>query len=161
MRQKVRRAIHEDMDRIYLMGFDVWGKGESIEGYLDSCRRSPKYKKGEWYLLEHGEHGPIASLILFRFTGDSAGLGSIATVPEKRGQGFGAYLIKTMVEYLDLRCTRATFLFSDISPHYYARFGFRALPPEHQKHPGSVCMIRAESMDSFLKSPDFRPPTYF
>ena len=56
---------------------------------------------------------------------------------------------------------RAIFLFSDIAPRYYERFGFRSLPPEYQKHENSVCMIRTRSLDEFLESPDFELPDYF
>jgi GNAT superfamily N-acetyltransferase len=109
MRPKVRKAVHEDMDGIFLMGHAAWGKGEGAQQYLASCRNSPKYKQGEWYVLDHEEHGAIASLILYRLTANSAGIGSIATVPERRKQGFGAHLVQTIVSLLDLQSTRAIF----------------------------------------------------
>ena len=149
------------MDHIFLMGHDAWGNGEPVPKYLASCRESPKYKRGEWFLLDHHEHGPISSLILYRLSPDSAGIGSIATAPHKRKQGFAAHLIQSVVSFLDLQGTRAVFLFSDIAPRFYERFGFKPLPPEHQKHPGRVCMMRARSGSVFLNEPGFRPPDYF
>jgi N-acetylglutamate synthase-like GNAT family acetyltransferase len=157
----VRKATAADMDGVYLMGYDAWGKRQRTAEYLASCRSSHKYNQGEWFLLEDAGHVAVSSLIVYRLSSDSAGIGSIATVPEKRKRGFGAELVRSIVELLDQRKIRAIFLFSDIAPKFYEQFGFKALPPEYQKHSGSVCMIRARSMEGFLKSPDFRLPDYF
>ena len=157
----VRKAAAADMDDVYLMGYDVWGKGERIPEYLASCRRSLKYNQGEWFLLEDSGHLAVSSLIVYRLTAESVGIGSIATTPEKRKRGFGAQLIRSTVESLDQRKMTAIFLFSDIAPKFYEQFGFKALPQEYQKHSGSVCMIRARSIDSFLRDPHFQLPAYF
>jgi N-acetylglutamate synthase-like GNAT family acetyltransferase len=158
---RVRKAFPKDMDDIYLMGKDAWGKGELDPEYLVSCRSSSKYKEGEWFLLEDEKYGAISSLIVYGLSKDTAGIGSIATTPEKRGNGCAARLIEHVVGELDRRGMKAVFLFSDIAPRYYGRFGFAALPAEYQQHAGSVCMIRAPSMQAFLKDPGFRLPDYF
>jgi predicted N-acetyltransferase YhbS len=158
--EKVRKALAGDMDEIYLMGKDAWGKGEKESEYLASCRNSSKYKEGEWFLLEDQQHS-VSSLIVYSLSRKTAGIGSIATAPEQRGKGRAARLIENVVGTLDGRGMKAIFLFSDIAPRYYERFGFAALPPEYQKHPGSVCMIRAQSGEAYLKDSEFRLPDYF
>ena len=157
----IRKALPKDMDGVFLMGKDAWGKGEKDSEYLASCRNSSKYKEGEWFLLEDEERGAVSSLIVYGLSKDTAGIGSIATTPEKRGNGCAAKLIGNVVEALDRGGMRVVFLFSDIAPRYYERFGFAALPPDYQKHPGSVCMIRVQSMEVFLQEPEFRVPDYF
>jgi hypothetical protein len=61
------KARPEDMEKVYLMGLDAWGKEKSVQEYLDSCRDSPKYKCGEWHVLEDVEKSPVCSLIMYRF----------------------------------------------------------------------------------------------
>ncbi|MFI5349461.1 MAG: GNAT family N-acetyltransferase [Elusimicrobiota bacterium] len=157
----IRKALPKDMDGVYLMGRDVWGKGPKISEYLAECRSSLKYKQGEWFLLEDAELEAVSSLIVYRLPPDDAGIGSIATTPKKRGNGFAAQLIRSVVEALDARHKRAIYLFSDIPSRYYDEFGFKALPSEYQMHPGSTCMIRSLSIAAILKADGFRPPPYF
>jgi predicted N-acetyltransferase YhbS len=157
----VRKALPADMDEVYLNGRDAWGTGKTVAEYLDSCRNSVKYKEGEWFLLEDGAAGPAASLTVYRLPPDAAGLGSIAVAPERRGKGLATRLIKDMLEKVDAEGVPFVFLFSDIDPTFYAPFGFEALPAEHQKKPGSVCMIRGRGAAAKLSTPGFRPPDYF
>jgi N-acetylglutamate synthase-like GNAT family acetyltransferase len=147
------------MDAIFLMGRDAWGKGKTVQAYLVSCRHSPKYKRGQWYALEDAERGLVSSLIVYRLSSGVAGIGSIATARKSRGNGLASRLIGDILKRLDRRGTRRVFLFADISPRFYERFGFAALPPEYQKHPGSVCMLRERSAGGRLKA--VWPPDYF
>ena len=143
------------------MGRDAWAGKKRTPEYLDSCRNSPKYEKGEWFLLEDGRGVPAASLIVYRLTSDSAGIGSIAVPPKKRGKGLATRLIRSVLRRLDRRRVPHVFLFADIAPEFYARFGFAALPGRHQKRDGSVCMLRGRSAHGRLKADGFRPPDYF
>jgi len=52
MKYTIRPARPTDMDSIYLTGIDVWGDDSSEERYLNECRTSTKYQKGQWYCLE-------------------------------------------------------------------------------------------------------------
>jgi predicted N-acetyltransferase YhbS len=158
---RIRKARAADMEAIFLMGRDAWGAGKEISEYLESCRNSPKYEKGEWYLLEDGAGAPAASLIVYRLPPDGAGIGSLAVAPEKRGKGHAARLIKDVLRRLDRRRMSCVFLFSDIGPEFYAPFGFTALPAKHQKRAGGVCMIRGRSASARIEAAGFRPPDYF
>ncbi len=85
-----REALPDEMERVYLMGFDVWGEDLSQVAYLELCRRSTKYRKGRWHVLTvEGE--VVSSLIAYR---DEFGLppgcygsGSIATPSVLRDRG--------------------------------------------------------------------------
>lgn len=46
------KALKENMDAVYMMGFDVWSDGTAMDVYLQECRSSEKYKKGTWYVLK-------------------------------------------------------------------------------------------------------------
>jgi predicted N-acetyltransferase YhbS len=158
---KIRQALPADMDAVYLNGRDAWGAGKTLAEYLDSCRNSAKYKEGEWFLVEDGAGGAAASLVVYRLPPDAAGLGSIATAPERRGKGLATRLIREILETLDGEGVPCVFLFSDIDPAFYAPFGFSVLPAEHQKKPGSACMIRGRGAAAKLAAPGFIPPDYF
>ena len=42
MRLDYRTAHEDEMDVIYLMGFDAWADGQDVQRYLSGCRNSPK-----------------------------------------------------------------------------------------------------------------------
>lgn len=145
------------MPAVYMMGREVWGASETQEAYLQACSQSPKYARGVWFVLEK-DGVAVSSLIVYRFAPDVAGLGSIATRPEFRRQGLAAGLIDETLKMLDREGARRIYLYADIAPVYYERFGFSRLPSERQTHPGSVCMLRASSVDAGKDAP---PPPYF
>jgi N-acetylglutamate synthase-like GNAT family acetyltransferase len=149
------------MDAVYLMGRDAWGKDQSREAYLAECRSSSKYKTGEWSLAEGEDARPLCSLIAYRFSAESAGIGSIATAPEERRKGHASRLIDAILKRLDQEGVRQVYLFSDIAPQFYDRFGFKPLPAQHQRRAGTVCMVRSRSMEKLLAEKTFEPPAYF
>lgn len=55
MEKTVREAQDNEMDQIYLMGFDAWSEGSSKDEYLEKCRNSQKYKKGTWHVLSNSK----------------------------------------------------------------------------------------------------------
>jgi hypothetical protein len=50
---KVRTAFPNELEEVYMMGFDAWADGASEKDYLDVCRSSTKYQSGKWYVLEN------------------------------------------------------------------------------------------------------------
>jgi N-acetylglutamate synthase-like GNAT family acetyltransferase len=143
------------------MGADVWGRGLTLDAYLAACRDSPKYRLGEWRVLEDERGALVSSLIVYRASDGSAGIGSIATAPDERRRGRATRLIADVLASLDAGGVSRVFLYSDIAPRCYERFGFAALPSEHQSRPGSVCMVRGPAVGELLREPGFRPPSYF
>ena len=124
---QLRKAKSFELDTLYTMGFDVWGVGMSLEDYLHQCRASSKYQSGTWYVLTEKDQ-LIASVIVyhsgFALQEGCLGIGSVATQPSRRREGYGATLIQLLA--LELRKTHHTlFLHSDIHPTYYQRLGFQ------------------------------------
>ena len=48
----IRQGRQEDLQFIFMMGFDAWSEGQSEADYLERCTSSPKYPQGTWYVLE-------------------------------------------------------------------------------------------------------------
>ena len=134
------------MEAIYLMGFDAWSEGRAVEEYLSGCRDSKKYRSGCWYVLCDG--AILRSALLVHTLppwGERVvrGIGSVATAPEFRRQGFGRAIMAHAVDDLTAReQARVLLLYADIDTRFYERIGFRALPAEYQTAPGSTLMAR-------------------
>jgi len=123
----LRAPLTSEMKSIYMMGFDVWSDGESVDDYLKGCESSSKYKQGRWYCLEQ-KNAVVSSLIsyenCFGLAEKYYGLGSVATLPLQRGKGHASFLIQQYVELLNANCAAGIFLFSDIDPSIYMKLGF-------------------------------------
>ena len=155
-----RPARPEEMDEVYLMGYDAWGAGDGADAYLAACAASPKYATGRWLVLEDGGI-LLSSLIVYDLGGPAAGLGSIATAPERRGHGHASRLTAAAAGAIEGAGKSRIFLFSDIEPAFYERLGFRALPARFQRKPGSCCMVRTDDLGALVREPGFEPPEYF
>lgn len=142
----IRKATSDDLDDIYMMGFDAWGEGLDQEEYLRSCRRSPKYKQGNWYVGCAKDH-LIASLIvyedIFHLPSQSFGIGSVATCPNYRKQGYGSQLVIEISRYLlNDKEGQYVFLHSDIDASFYERMGYSRIGD------GS-CMVKGKKGDQY------------
>jgi N-acetylglutamate synthase-like GNAT family acetyltransferase len=157
---RVRKAREEDLNAIYMMGFDVWGNEYTEPDYLTACGDSAKYKKGTWYILEKNAL-PISSLIVyvkqFSLPEKCAGIGSVATGQKYRKRGYGALLITNVLALLREQDIAAVYLFPDIAPHYYQQFGFELISGQ-QPYKDTQCMVLA--FDNVDKLSD-RIPEYF
>lgn len=142
------------------MGYDAWAEGRGLDDYIAACAASQKYASGRWLVLADGA-ALLSSLIVYDLGGPAAGLGSIATPPERRGRGHASLLVALAADAIEAAGKRRIFLFSDISPEFYARLGFAALPERYQLRRGSVCMVRARDPRVIVEDPAFVPPDYF
>lgn len=134
--KKLIKANPNDLDKVYAMGYDVWGEGKTYQEYIEECRSSVKYKKGIWYILSvDGE--TVSSCILYYLTGNTIGIGSLATVSEKRGLGYASSLLN---EILNRKKDYLYFLWSDITTTLYENVGFVVLEDIYQTHKGSSLM---------------------
>jgi N-acetylglutamate synthase-like GNAT family acetyltransferase len=158
---QIRKALPEEYDEIYRMGFDVWGDGETLENYLDGCRSSPKYQQGYWYVLVDDTGTICSSLIRYSISTDTCGIGSIATPPALRKKGHASMLIVNALKLFECEGFRKTFLFSDIESKFYEKFGFSALSHQHQNYKKSVCMVRGVEVSAIERDAGFQPPKYF
>ena len=133
-----------------------------MEVYLNGCRNSPKYRQGEWCVLEHSSCGLVSSLLIHKFKSDEYGIGSIATPLEMRKNGWASFLIESVLESLEKdRKANVVYLYSDINPEFYRRFGFVVLPENLQKCQDSVCMVRFKKDSKKTMIDNLQPPTYF
>jgi predicted acetyltransferase len=138
----VRKAKAEEYDQIYLMGYDTWSDGMSVEDYLSVCRSSSKYQSGEWYVLVN-ENEILSSLITYNLAENQFGIGSIACPPFYRRKGFASRLIIAVLKELDFKYEYPTyFLYADINPEFYTKFGFTVIEPALQKNAPSICMVK-------------------
>lgn len=163
----VRTASATELEAVYRMGYDAWGEGLALDAYLAGCRASPKYAAGTWWVLEGADGVLLSSLLAHEIAlpsgAPAVGLGSIATPPERRGRGHASRLITAFLRAREeSHATEVFFLFSDIAPAFYERFGFAALMPCPGK-PGSILMARAdrEKIERLLSDPRFAVPGYF
>ena len=167
LKSLIRTAAASDLDAIYRMGYDAWGDGRTLEDYLAACRASKKYAAGVWWVHPQDD-GMLASALLTHEiplpTGAPAiGLGSIATAPDMRGQGHASRLIREVLSRHEHAAgTEVFFLFSDIAPKFYERFGFVALRPCPLKL-SSILMARGnrQKLAALLSNPHFKIPSYF
>ncbi len=157
---QVRKADLSELDQIYLMGADVWADDTEAK-YLEACRSSSKYTRGTWYVLADENGKLTCSLIVYKFGPDQFGIGSIATMLSERKQGHASKLIAGVLEAIAQESSKATvFLYSDIEPKFYERFGFVRLPPIAQRYLKTTCMVRSADIDKFI-SDKTTTPEYF
>lgn len=157
-----------DMDQIYMMGADVWGKDQQKNEYLNECKNSIKYKSGQWFAL-YSENKLLSSLLVHRFDshGDFnlCGLGSIATALNYRNKGYGSLIIKKIIKFLSCsENVNIIFLYSDIDASFYENLGFIRIPKNLQKYDDSDCMAWVGSdlsLNNFLDDFDDFIPSYF
>lgn len=151
---RIRPARPDELDAVYLLGYDAWGEGAAEAAYLSECRASPKYARGRWWVFEEGR-APVSALIVYRdawgLPQGSWGLGSLATAKSLRRKGLAAKLIEGVLE----EEKGPAFLFADIGPKFYTVFGFVALPEAMQPKAGTTLMYRGPTPAIF------KAPSYF
>ncbi len=156
---RTRKSLPNEMDQIFLMGKDIWALG-SEEDYLKTCHASTKYKEGTWYVLSDGDQ-ILSSLVVYTFSKDCFGLGSIATVPNYRKMGLASRLIKDVLADIETESPEAMiFLYSDIDPAFYEKFQFVKLPQNAQKYKTTTCMLRHSNPEKYLVE-SLKVPDYF
>ncbi|MEQ1917849.1 MAG: GNAT family N-acetyltransferase [Elusimicrobiota bacterium] len=162
----IRAAAPADLEAVYRMGFDTWAEGRSLDAYLAACRAAPKYAGGVWWVDEDTDGRLTSSLLAHEIPlpsgAPAVGLGSIAAPPELRGRGHGSRLIAEVIRRREAAGAEVFFLFSDIAPAFYQRFGFVVLGPCAKK-PASILMARAEPkrLAGLLADKQFKTPDYF
>jgi predicted acetyltransferase len=156
----LRQPFANEFDSVYMMGFEAWNEGKSEEDYLLMCRNSPKYKTGRWYVFAE-EKKLLSSLIVYRFDQNVFGFGSIATPALLRKQGFATKIISEMINKIEAENTNPTiFLYSDIDPAFYEKFGFLKIPSAVQRYKTTVCMVRSQKIEEYFTEMS-ASPEYF
>lgn len=97
----IRKAAKEELDKIYMMGYDVWSGGSSVDKYLCACQNSKKYQKGSWYILQSESGELVSSLIVYSFNSEEIGIGSLSTAPKFRHKGYASKLMTLFLSELN------------------------------------------------------------
>ena len=137
-----RQARPSETEKVFREGYRAWSRGRTYEQYCSDNMKEDAY--GSRYVIE--EDGEIvSSLILLdlkSFHGKAVcGIGSVIAHEGHGRKGYATELVKQSVAGAEKDCA-LIFLYSDIDPAFYERFGFKALPDYLQKKSGSVCMAR-------------------
>lgn len=156
----MRDAHTNELDQVYLMGEDVWSDGASTEQYLNGCRTSSKYKQGQFKILTD-DHRLLSSLIIYDLSLERLGIGSIATPPQYRKNGYASKLVLLAMEQAVSMGKIDFFLFSDIGPEFYEKLGFSQLPDQYQKYSDSICMLKTERRWDDWLALGLEVPKYF
>jgi predicted N-acetyltransferase YhbS len=137
-----REARPNEADALFREGYRVWSRGRTYEQYCAENRKEDRH--GTRYVLE-ADGDIVSSLILLRLKpfGKACGIGSVVTHEGHEGKGCATALLRGAIAAAE-REFAVIFLYSDIEPAFYERFGFRALPARLQKKKGSVCMARCK-----------------
>ncbi|TDL82428.1 GNAT family N-acetyltransferase [Peribacillus frigoritolerans] len=161
----IRAAGNEDMESVFMMGYDAWGDKLAVQDYLNVCNESSKYKNGVWYVLVDTETNKLlSSLIVYTLKPSKGlvikGIGSISTPPELRGKGYASILIKETIKELEEKehCN-LIFLYSDIDHIFYNKLNFKAIPTSKQKYKNSVCMYYSSTLE--IETISYEVPAYF
>lgn len=147
---RVRRAIDEELEEVFLMGYDSWGAELPVEMYLASCIASYKYKQGQFYVLEDDEGMLISSCIVYPLTAfggvvseRAVGIGNLATVITERQKGYATLLLAMLMQQLEKEGVDAFFTHADNDASIYENLGFKPAPTTvRTKSDGSIPMLR-------------------
>lgn len=166
----LREAKEEELDEIYMMGYDVWGDSISESTYLKECRTSIKYARGKWYVLENEEKILLSSLLIYNLTNlnfdtelEIRGIGSISTPVDLRRQGYASFLVEKTINHINKNTSiDMWFLYSDIGVNFYNKLKFEELPNKFQNYPSTTLMVcskpKAWNMDTnipYILIPDY------
>ncbi|MDP7322234.1 MAG: GNAT family N-acetyltransferase [Bacteriovoracaceae bacterium] len=155
-----REATQRDYNSIYMMGYDTWSEGRPVDEYIDECQNSLKYKQGKWFVLQH-KNQLLSSLILYKFSNNTFGIGSISTPRELREQGYASKLIQEVILHLEKESHETViYLYSDINTNFYKKFNFLELDADAQRYNTTTCMVRAKNPLKSLKDKG-GSPEYF
>jgi len=162
-----RPAHKEEYDTIYMMGYDTWSEGQSVEKYLDICRNSKKYKSARWFVLSE-DNILKSSLLIHSFdlwrNRVVRGIGSVATPPEFRRKGYGHKIVDTAInDLINRENASIIFLYSDIEADFYKKHYFVELPASYQTVSNSVLMVLMLPGydEGIIKEYEKRIPKYF
>jgi hypothetical protein len=156
-----RQALQAELEAIFKAGFAQWHKNRTYEQYCIDNAKEDAY--GTRYVIEVGDE-IVSSLIVLEFSdiGGSKvyGIGSVITPKLHTGQGFATELLKNSIQQKD---DAYIFLYSEIAPVFYERFGFRILPPAYQKDAESICMVKCseDNWNKLLKYTTDAIPNHF
>ena len=138
---RVRVVMPEDEPTVLTFGYDAWGKGRPMDAFLASYGQSRHHLRGMRYGLETIEGELVANCNTLRFQRGVVGIASVATRPDRRGEGHASRLLRAVMALLREQDPDTRFLlFSEVDPALYARVGFEVVPEENQRFAPAIAM---------------------
>ena len=143
----VGRAFPEDEAELASFGYDRWGRGATLDEFLEVDRVNPDMRRGERWFMRDSAGEKVSVLNVLRFARGVVGIASVATRPGKRGQGFASLLLRSVMELLWIEDSSTRFLlFAEIRPEMYERLGFRLLPEAEQYCKPALAMMTGAAL---------------
>jgi GNAT superfamily N-acetyltransferase len=119
---------------IYRNVHDVWGRGLPMEEHVQRRLASVQHNRAAWHCGTIGGR-VVVSLgcypLWFHVGGQVVpgfAIGAVHTVADHRRRGYAARLIQYVEAAERVRGAEIALLYSDISPRYYHRLGYRRCP---------------------------------
>lgn len=107
---------------------------DPLPWYAAARLAAPLRRRATWWLAEDAGE-PVSALLCYplslRHEGVPVagyGIGSVATLPEHRGQGHASHLLHEAIDHAEEGGAKVGVLFSAIPPGLYERLGFRVVP---------------------------------
>lgn len=155
-----RKATPDELNEVFMMGFELWNEGRAQDDYLEYTRTALKYSKGTWSVLAKGRK-LLSSLIVYNFGENKFGFGSVVTPKNFRKNGYASKMLTAAIDQIEKENPDSViFLYSDIDPAFYEKLGFFKLPQTIQRYKTTICMVRGKNIEMFL-SDKLATPEYF
>ncbi len=142
-----RQAQPHERQELFAEGYKVWSKNRTFEQYCADNGSEDAF--GTRYVVEV-DNQIVSSLILLIMGSIEDkkvyGIGSVLTPQPYSGKGYATELIRCCLKLLEDQGAYI-FLYSDIQPAFYEKFGFRILPSILQTKEKSVCMVKCGDDD--------------
>ena len=141
----IRAASPEDDSVILSFGYDAWGDGKSLEDFITEYQTDKNHIRGTRYLFQLYSGEVVANLNTIRFARSLVGIASLSVHPDYRRRGYGALLLRGVMEVFRQEDPAARFLlFSEVDPKMYQKIGFNRVPDVGQGYLPSVAMISGD-----------------
>lgn len=130
----IHPASEEERLAAYRNVHEVWGQGLPLAEFLERRLYSPRHNRAGWWVLTVG--GQVVSSLgchplEFAYDGRGVqgfGIGSVHTLAVHRRRGYAAALCHEVAQAVANQGAELGLLFSDITPAYYEKLGYRVCP---------------------------------
>jgi len=158
-------ATWNDLNAIFKETFSIWSPGLTRDEYLEymwRVSRLPWAKRNLEFLVLKAKADVAASLkyhkLIFKHRNrhyQFVGLGAVYTQKRFRNQGYASQLVELAIDKAVAEGADGMFLFSDIDPAFYTRFGFVEVGNQNV-HFLMARNLSSSSADAELAEADFQ-----
>lgn len=142
----VGRAFPQDEAELAAFGYDTWGNGVRLDAFLAADLLDPDTRRGERWFMRDTAGKKVSVLNVLRLARGVVGIASVATSPQRRGNGFASLLVRAVMELLRIEDPETRFLlFAEGRPEMFERLGFRLLPEGDQYFKPALAMVTGDA----------------